>query len=211
MHALTVAVPALLHHAGSFRIKDLLLLWVERGVQGFGGVGAAVHEGVHFRLVLGAHGFHALQALGRAQLCQVWACSRRGVGRGPGLQHACEAGPGRVLRRRQLQLGFELLQVLGLPGLHAFVHVGRVPSLVPALMVALMQAWVGGPNWHGWCDASGLGLGEQAGCAQQQHQGVVAKSKSVSLRHGLFLGCRQALAGRALSVCRPCVCRMRVR
>jgi hypothetical protein len=49
VHAVAVAVPAPMrfHHAGSFRIKDLLLLWGECGVQGFGGVSAAVHEGVH--------------------------------------------------------------------------------------------------------------------------------------------------------------------
>jgi hypothetical protein len=45
--AMAMAVPTRLHHARSFCIKDLLLLWAECGVQGFGGVSAAVHEGVH--------------------------------------------------------------------------------------------------------------------------------------------------------------------
>ena len=118
-----MALTALVMHVQGGRIEGLFLLGTELGVEGLGGFGTAVHLG-H---ALAAHFTHLVDALWRGQLGKGFAVA--GGRAFTGLHGLGVGGPGRLLRRRQLQFGLEFFHAL-LHMLHAvttlvLVRLGR--------------------------------------------------------------------------------------
>ena len=141
------------HHRQRFGVEGLLLFGREHRVEGLGGVGAFVH----FGLALGAQGTHLVDALWRGQLGKGFAVA--GGRAFTGLHGLGVGGPGRLLRRRQLQFGLEFF--------HALLHMlHAVATLVTTLVLVRLGRFLR------CCGLLGRGgsLGK-AGQAQRGEQG----------------------------------------
>ena len=131
--AMWTALAMPLVHLQGFRIKGFLLLWGQGGVEGFGGLVALLHMGLHGRVALAVHGLHGVDALGRGHGGKGLAVNRgralasgwvlRLHGRGVG-------GPSSFLASVQFECGLERL--------HALFHTGFTRFRVCAVMAV---AW----------------------------------------------------------------------
>lgn len=148
-----MTLTTLVMHVQGGRIEGLFLLGIELGVEGLGGFGTAVHLG-H---ALAAHFTHLVDALWRGQLGKGFAVA--GGRAFTGLHGLGVGGPGRLLRRRQLQIGLEFF--------HALLHMlHAVATLVPTLVLVRLGRFLSGCGLLG----RGGGLGK-AGQAQRGEQG----------------------------------------
>lgn len=130
--ALAHAVAAL-HTALVLLVEGLLLGRLQLGIESFGGVATRIHGGG----ALCAHGAHAVDALGRAQLLHAFAIQGGGIS-GLRLHGLCKGIPGILLSGRERELLVQFVQML-FTALLAFL----LPVLMAGCALALHMARVG--------------------------------------------------------------------
>ena len=163
-----------LMHLQRLGIKGLLLLGVQRRVEGFGGLVVLLHTGLHLGLALAVQRLHGIDALGRGHAGKGRTVRTVAGGRALGLDGRGVRGPGSFLVGVELERGFERLQTL-------------FPMRFTLLRAGAMALASGRCRCGGGLGAGTLGIGGyRKGSQHGRHDGAaLQKRHGVSFLKGL--------------------------